>query len=713
MPEQTAAGSRLDLFEPGASEPALSVQSVLSVSIGLEHTATSDMDVELPPHDGITITRFRGGNMAYYADDQLVFRAGIEGLTIADDKTLTLSGPAVEDVPLLHNEISRSFTDTTIATAIRELVEDLPYEVHIRPSQPHPVSEHTVQAADSRQAFEDLLQAGSASTYTDTSTWRDLPGPYGDDDVINTRHETTPLTVDAKGLTLTPTCAVLEAEAFETEHNISILSDAAASGFRCVELTERDEWIELSVGLDHTIPPGCAAISIRGRTASVRSAPHDKLAIGVNGSRQQTVFTGPTWGDEGYCWQHLVTLPHSLAGAAGPDDSPHTIRLEKVEGTDAVRIDCLAVHDTRFTNPPPTHATVDDNGALAEPGLYPDRCPAVFDLAPAGMRLEQATIRVRIKGSGQPRGGTCGVLVPDTGASPSGETVSSGTSDDAQEMTVVEHDIDDTAETTHLYGYVDLAGTTRTGTEKPTTTPTTRTDAQTVSTMQLTVAGDAEAIIDKREFQGTPMSILQTIHEDAGRRFVIEHGIRPDHGPPSFMSFEARDPSVIQSTDDWVVTAVSRDAEVGEYANKITVNGKNASTTVRDDDEIASLRDPPHDDGVRPLRVEDDALTTVNDCLSKARSLLREHVDADTIGGSVSTAPILPQPGPQYRTAFFGQPKGGDREQDGTRSGNEPRVDHLSALEAVTYTESAGNAKTDLEFERLSGLYRVVTQLQG
>lgn len=714
----TQFGTRIELREPGHIGPTMSISSQLSVSIGLEHTTVSDMEIDLPPHDMISIDRFRSGEMAYYSDDRLLFSAKIEGVSVASDRTITLSGTASEDVPLTQGEIVRTFSDTTMEQAIEDIGEDLPYDFRVKPASPRPVNNKPVQAADVGTGFEQLLQAGQDIDYQDRSTWRDLPGSYGDDDIIHSLHETTPLRIDIDGLTLTQTCTVLEAQNFDEDNNIPILVDEQASGARCVEFEETEDWVEWSFGLEHTIPAGHTAISIRGRVDTAGGGV-DRISIDVNNSTVKNVFTAGTWGTGDYFWANkLVSLGNSLDAGDGPSDTPHTIRLEKIEGSSTVRVDCIAVHDLRFNHDPEGHTDVDENNALAEPGLYPRNCPAVLDIAPTGALLNHATIQDEREWRGTTLHTTNGFLVPATDTV---HIVSNRTSRDGEEGTFAfESSIDESAETSHVYAHVDPAGTTLHDENKPTTTPTTFTETQTITDLEFSISGEETALISgEREFSGTPMSVLETMHNDAGRRFAIEHGVGPDAGPPALTSFETRDSNEIRSTANWVVTDVQRDADVSDYANQVTVIGAplvpgsaaRASATARDDSEIEGLRDPPDDNGVRPITIRDESLETVNDALSKARALLRERVNADKRGGSVTTAPVLPTPGPQYLTEFFGDDNVGGWGLDWGQSWGATRIGHHSALESATYSEESGSAQTEMEFEKFSGLYRVVTEI--
>lgn len=713
----TQFGTRIELYEPGEIGPSMSITSQTGVSIGLEHTAVSDMELSLPPHEMITLDRFRLGRMAYYADDRLLFAAEIEDMEVSPDRTITLSGQAAEDTKLTRNEFSITFQDVTFTDAIREFGERLPFDVRVKDVPNRRLDGEIVQAAEAGDGFEQLLQAGQNIDYGDQSTWRDLPS-IGHEDTINSLHETTPLKVVQRGLTLTQTCTVLEGQNNDDSAGVTTINDSEASGARALEFVDVEDWAEWSFGFEHTIPPEHTAISIRGYVAAPGTLATDRIELSANGSTIRGLFSGRTWGASGYFWANEVAVLNDDLGAGdGPGDEPHTIRLEKVQGDKSVRIDCIAVFDNRFFHDAAGDAEVDENNALAAPGLYPQRCVATFDLAPAAAILDHA----RIRGVGEWRGvspfSALGFVVPAADYIDIDWQLLSQSGN--QRTFENQGDIPSAAETSKIHGFIGVAGTTLTGDDAPTTTPTTRTESELITAIDLRISGKEVAIIsEERTFQGTPMDIFQTMHDDAGRRFAIEHGVRPEQGPPVITSFEARDTREIRDAN-WVVTDVQRDASISDYANQVTVQGApfapgvapRASATARDEAEIARLADPPDDDGVRPLTIRDESLETVNDCLSKARAILRERVEADSRGGAITTAPALPTPGPQYLTEFFGADTVGGYGMDYGLSYGERRTGHHSALESATYTEESGSASTEMEFEKYSGLYRVVTEV--
>lgn len=718
-------GERLELYEPGEIGPTITTDDIVSISIGLEHTAVSDMEIELPPFAEITTERFRNGEMKLYTDGVLLFRAEFHELDVAKDYTITIGGVATEEVPLLENEIDRTYSDARMKSAIRDVVEDLPFDINIIDGPSRTIDNEIVQTAAVGAGFEGLLTEGEDIDYYDKETWRDFPSPYDEgNDIIHTLHDTTPLKIVEEGLTITQTCDFVEAEDFSGQQGTTTVSDNDASGFTAVDIVDVEDYIEVDFGFEHTIPAEHFNVSIRGRVPATGSDPYDKIELDIDSNTINTVFSGGRFGGPNFFWADRIIdgVSKDISAGDGPNDKNHTLRIEKTLGDDTVRIDCIAFYDDRFDFEfdPAGITSTDSNGALTEPGLYPARVPAIFDLAPVGAILSGARIEAVMDFTGETNLGTIGFVTPSNGSHETGGTPVDVTG--SEWTLVLDEPIDESSNTSRVHAHVDPAATTFTGSEEPTTTPKNRTGRQTCTHMEFDVTGEEEAVISgERSFQGTPMDVLQTMHEDAGMRFNVEHGVRDGHWPPVFTSYETRDNSQLRSTDDWVITDVDESSDIGEYANKVTVigaplvtgSGARARATVEDEIEIENLRDLPDDDGIRPVTIRDESLETVNDCLSKARTLLREYVNADNVGGSVTATPILPTPGPQYLTEFFGRDEVGGWGNDWGLSWGTTRVGNYSALESATYTESAGSAATEMEFEEYEGLYRVVTEIPG
>lgn len=705
-------GSRIELAERGQIGTDEIVEPT-SVSIGLEHTALSDLSAEFPAYSGLSFDRFRNGRMTYHRDGRRIFAATIDGHDVANDRTIKMDGVATEDAPLVQHESGRSYFDITIEDAIRDVVSDLPYIADVRPSPERPVSGKIVQQANSEVEFEAILTDGQDIDFAERLSWRWIetdapvfnPPDFPDqiEDGIYSVHKTSPLTIRNGGVEQLQSCIPFEAEDGSVGGG-SIASDADASGGEAVTLTSEGDSVSFNFGFDYTIPEGFGTIDIRRQRLSEGTAGRNGIEISVNGAVVDRMWAD-NWDTSVPSFEplHFNSINSELSQRREAGEQPHSITIEKISGNGTVEIDVIAVMDNRYWTTVPTGSddTVDSNGALPGPSLYSSYNFLGFDIPATGAILDSATLEVTYDN----RGGSADVDPKLFLATLSDKhyTRNQYTGENAGPLTLSAQ-----TETSRLRAGCAIGSVTD---PNRTATPLEGSKSQRVEVLDLTIDGNETPLISgERSFSGTPLSILQTLHNDSGRRFMIDHGTSPAD-TPTFTSFESRDAEA-RSTANWIVTDSSEEAEVGDYRNEITVIGAPITTgsdriaraTVRDQSEIDALKDPPDDDGVRPLVIEDDELETDNDCLSKARALLRERVAADSRGGSMTIAPLLPDPGPQYRINVGNG--GWSMEWGMNWSGSS----YLSQLESVEFSESAGSARTTLEFERYSGLYQIIIQ---
>lgn len=708
---EAQAPTRLELYEPGHIGPSITTDAVLSVSIGLDHSAASDMEIELPPFSDVTIDRFRSGEMAYYSDGELLFRSEIDDISQTEDYTKTISGIAVEDAPLTKGSIDVSYTETLTENAIKDVLSEYTdYEAIVKPSERPPIDNTIVQQAETGVDFEQILTAGSEEQ---TREFPNALSGYMKPDFVPSNHPTTPIRFTPSGLSITQTCQLFEAED-QTLSNATTRSDNRASAGEVAVVLDPGDMITIDFAFDHDIPKGWFTVALRADFGSIGTAENfDYYQVSLNDSTLAIKNTGLNISmDEGFGWSiHNVIYDSDLEARDLDDgDDPHTIEISKEEGDDEIMFDLIALYDRRFDHRFDIGETVDGNNSLAFPTLYPDLVPLAFDAPAVGADISQIDITYDFDSYGYAWAG--------------GSTVPADT-DDVHEApgTIVDEDeaivnhtrsLPESVTATEFYPTVFLSYDPD---QTSTTTPRYGTDPQTLHSMIVEISGDKISVINDQEYSGTPMSVLQQLHDFSNRRFTIEHGVRPGYGPPTFRSFETRDASENRSTADWLVTSFSKDTEVDEYANQVTVigaprttaDGGNVTATARDEAEIQALRDLPDDDGVRPIEHEDESLETINDCLSKARSLLKESVRSDTKSRSVTTAPILPTPGPQYLVDFIETEDTGGWGLDWGLSWGGTSGGQYSNLESVTFSESAGSATSSLEFEQYSGLYRLIT----
>lgn len=710
-------GPRLDLSLPGAIGSAVSTDAILSIDINREHTALSDMSVDIPPFEGIDANTYTGGEMAYHLDGRLIFTAEIDDVSVGNDKTITISGIAGEDQPLTHNEYDVEFEETLTEDAIELFANAvLPYESVVYPTPDRPLNNKLVQSMSSSGDFAEFLKTGD-EVEDDRSLVRELPEStraFLPPDYIPTLHATSPIQILDSGLTTTQTTIFVEAEDASLDAPISNRSDLSEE--QGVRIGRPDHSLTAQFAFVHDIPEGWFDVAFRARTTYVGSEPFDRLEFSLDG---QTLATRKTstfinYGSDFRWYRGQFSYDNTLNAANVTEgDDPHELTITKVEGDDDIVFDCFAFYDARFGFSASLTEQVDSNNALSGPQLYPFQLPVVFDSAAIGADVSHIDWVVDFD---EPATyGVPGISIPATGETPNG-----GVLTDQEEVTVsLAHDIPEETTATTVYGVVFLDNYSD---PDRSVSPTENTNSQILEAAEMHIDGrEVSVIADGRQFQGTPLSILQELHTHANRRFVVEHGVS-DPSDARFESFVTGDQSVIAGDSNrWIITDASRETTDEGDANQVRVVGARAPDgtyyqgVARDDAAIAQLDEetPDGDDGVRPVQVTDRSLTSDNDCLSRARTELQER-SRMSIGGDIETTPMLPAPGYPYRVRVFDAEGFTDEEIGyGLNYGQYYGAGSLgivSSLETTAYSESASEAGTSLAFERPSGLFRAIKE---
>lgn len=191
------------------------------------------------------------------------------------------------------------------------------------------------------------------------------------------------------------------------------------------------------------------------------------------------------------------------------------------------------------------------------------------------------------------------------------------------------------------------------------------------------------------EAEGTPLEVLQKLHEIAGMRFTVQH-------TADSQAVESYVPEERPQEESW--TAIEHDSEgdVSEYANAVEVYGGMTDSDARafgraaDQAEIDRV-------GEEPVRIDDRTLTTDADCRARARSALANHVDTDTLSGDVTIIPELVLPGYQYSIPEW-------EREDGT-------IPQLP-VDRVQFQEGVDEGTATLEIAAPDGVTDVLTALQ-
>lgn len=155
--------------------------------------------------------------------------------------------------------------------------------------------------------------------------------------------------------------------------------------------------------------------------------------------------------------------------------------------------------------------------------------------------------------------------------------------------------------------------------------------------------------IDRVEYDGAPLEILQDIHEDLGFRFIVDR--RRARKATSFRRKHVVRPHT------WVTIDAPTSRDVYGYANSAIVlgardrNGERYRGEYTDEDEVARLMAEYGFDEEEATIVypdKDPSLESNHQCETKARSLVNERVGEEDRDLQIETFPVFVDPGPAY-----------------------------------------------------------------
>ena len=189
--------------------------------------------------------------------------------------------------------------------------------------------------------------------------------------------------------------------------------------------------------------------------------------------------------------------------------------------------------------------------------------------------------------------------------------------------------------------------------------------------------------IEDGEMEGTPLEVLQTLHDRAAMRFTIQH-TTPGRNVESY------EPGALVREATWTSTDDDSTGDVTGYANHVIVKGgiRSDGTRPRAEAEDAAEIDAV---GRETWPITDHTLTTQADCQARADTELAERLNADTFSGSIEIIPSLVLPGYRYQIPEWG--------------GVELPVD------TVSYSESLGEASATLEVNAPEGIVDALASL--
>ena len=201
---------------------------------------------------------------------------------------------------------------------------------------------------------------------------------------------------------------------------------------------------------------------------------------------------------------------------------------------------------------------------------------------------------------------------------------------------------------------------------------------------QATVTPPAETTtLGEAVLEGSPMEVLEDLHERAGMRFTVMH-TEPGKAVHSYPRGETREAAWTSINDDST-------GDVTGYANRVIVKGgtKSDGTLARgeatDQAEVDAL-----DGNVEPWTITDHTLTTDADCQALAEEELAKRAEQDSLSGKVEIIPELVLPGYHYQIPEWGV---------------------AQPIERVNYSESLGDATATLEVNAPEGVVETLASL--
>lgn len=156
-------------------------------------------------------------------------------------------------------------------------------------------------------------------------------------------------------------------------------------------------------------------------------------------------------------------------------------------------------------------------------------------------------------------------------------------------------------------------------------------------------------------FDGSPLEILQKIHDDLGWRFIINR-----RRPYRAVSFREGD---IVLPPTWTTIEVTPQRDISGYYNRAVVKGavneqlgRRVQGEYTDEEEVARLMEDSgrsEEEATFTYRETDPELETAWGCRLRAENRVKELVQEDSVTAKVNCEPVLVPPGPRYTIDEF------------------------------------------------------------
>jgi len=621
---------RIELGAAGSPDATLTESDVVTVDIAKPHTALADVDAEIPFNRSIKDHVLKPCRV--YATDALLFRGYLRELDWDQKRgRVRLNGPGIGD-DLKDSAIERSFSLIRTDEAIRQVwTQDTGFDATVRTQDGSTVTtDTTVQRVAAGDSFSSLL-AGVDPT--------------------------APLVAD--GVELKPAQIGFFQEAEDASGGNGVVSGSAYSAGEAMEVADIAGDLRFDFTTDYTIPAGDARFAFR---VNAVDGTHPAFDITVGGETVESVFADAY--TSGLQWRTTSARSSELSSGS------HQAEIDVTETSEPMNVDAMYVYDSRYS--PTFDGSVDADGYLAGPGLYPDQLTPqvskdVLALPEENLdfNVEQASVDITMT-----QGASADVLQARLNDGPWYPQDASST-DTTAITTGFSGDIG-----TRLQAVIDIGATSAT---RSTASPTENYEPAAIEQYRLSYDGSDVSIIENQTYRGSPLSILTDLHEKAGFRFVIDHAATDDQGN-LVKQVESFETGAIKKPKDWTVVNRSPRLSFVDYANEVTVygalavDGTRPVVTVEDTDEVTDYGRESY------FEVLPD-LTTVEQIRYAAVDILSKKVDAREQRGTVSSLPTTTLPGYSYPVDWFA---------DGSRTD--------TPLERVQFQEGPNQLRGRLKF---------------
>jgi hypothetical protein len=593
---------KAEIGPDGSPDTTLTASDIINADIAKPHTALADFDIELPYSRTINDQVLKA--LRIYSGGTLLFRGYLRELDWDQDQGLVrLNGPGIGD-DLKDSAIERSFSLTRTDEAIRQVwTQDTDFDATVNDQAGDTVvKDKTVQEVTAGESFSDLLSGVDP---------------------------TAPLTDD--GTELKPAQTGFFQEAENASGGNGAVSGSDYSNGEAEEVSDISGDLRFDFTTEHAIPAGEAKFGYR---LNPTNGTHPGFKITIGGEKVEEVLADAF--NSGLRWRTTPSRNSELSPGS------HTAEIDVTETSEPMIVDAMYVYDGRYS--PTFDNSVDANGYLSGPGLYPDQLtPQVskgvlaFPEEDLDYNVEQATVDVtmtqgpsadwlqaRLNG---------GPWYPQDGSEQDTTSITTGFSGDIG---------------TRLQSVIDIGATSAT---RATASPTENYQPEAIEQYRMAYDGNDVSIIEDQTYRGSPLSILTDLHEKAGFRFVIDHAATDDQGD-LVKQVESFETGAVTKAKDWTVVNRSPRLSFVDYANEVTVYGKLADdgtrpkATVEDTDEVNAYGREPYFEVLPDLTMVEQARYAAVDILSK-------KVEAREQRGTVSSLPTTTLPGYSYPVDWF------------------------------------------------------------